>query len=34
MTSVDVTTTSAWADLARLNTAYAPDLRGAFAEDP
>ena len=34
MTSVDVTTTSAWADLARLNTAYVPDLRGAFAEDP
>lgn len=33
-TSVDVTTTPAWAELARLNTAYVPDLRGDFAGDP
>jgi glucose-6-phosphate isomerase len=34
MSLVDVTTTSAWAELERLHTAYRPDLRGAFAADP
>ena len=34
MSLVDVTTTSAWAELGRLHTAYRPDLRGAFAADP
>ncbi len=34
MTSVDATTTAAWADLTRLHAAYEPDLRGAFAADP
>ncbi|CCH76411.1 glucosephosphate isomerase [Nostocoides japonicum T1-X7] len=34
MTSVDATTTEAWATLFRLHAAYHPDLRGAFAADP
>ncbi|MEO7071314.1 MAG: glucose-6-phosphate isomerase [Nostocoides sp.] len=34
MTSVDATTTAAWADLTRLHAAYEPDLRAAFAADP
>ncbi len=34
MTLVDATTTPAWAELTRLHTAYVPDLRGAFADDP
>ncbi len=34
MTSVDATSTAAWADLTRLHAAYEPDLRGAFAADP
>ncbi len=34
MTSVDATTTEAWATLSRLHAAYHPDLRGAFAADP
>ena len=34
MTSVDATTTAAWADLTRLHAAYDPDLRAAFAADP
>ncbi len=34
MTSVDPTTTEAWATLTRLHAAYEPDLRAAFAADP
>ena len=34
MTSVDPTTTEAWATLTRLHEAYEPDLRAAFAADP
>ena len=34
MTIVDPTTTTAWATLTGLKTAYTPDLRAAFAGDP